>query len=282
MAIYRTISLTFWTDPKIADDFTPEDRYFYLYLFTNPHTNLAGCYEISLRQMVNETGYSKDTIERLLDRFNTVHKVISYSKDTKEILLFNWHKYNWTKSEKFRKPLLNEIQNIKDNGFKEYLIKIFNGEDVGYRIDTICINTNCSDTSVSVTDTDTVYINNKSINNNTNNIYTKHFEEVYNLYPRKEGKKKAYECYKARLKEGYSEEELLTATKNYAEECRKEKREKRYIKMASTFFGVNTPFVDFLKGGDSDDGDSTETHKLTDEELKAYEQFKIKGFMSEV
>lgn len=280
MAIYRTISLTFWTDPKIADDFTPEDRYFYLYLFTNPHTNLAGCYEISLRQMVNETGYSKDTIERLLDRFNTVHKVISYSKDTKEVLLFNWHKYNWTKSEKFRKPLLNEIQNIKDNGFKEYLIKIFNGEDVGYRIDTICINTNCSDTSVSVTDTDTVYINNKSINNTTNNIYTKHFEEVYNLYPRKEGKKKAYECYKARLKEGYSEEELLTATKNYAEECKKEKREKRYIKMASTFFGVNTPFVDFLKGGEEENnGNDSETHEFTDEELKAYEQFKIKGFM---
>lgn len=280
MAIYRTISLTFWTDPKIADDFTPEDRYFYLYLFTNPHTNLAGCYEISLRQMVNETGYSKDTIERLLDRFNTVHKVISYSKDTKEVLLFNWHKYNWTKSEKFRKPLLNEIQNIKDNGFKEYLIKIFNGEDVGYRIDTICINTNCSDTSVSVTDTDTIYINNKSINTTTNNIYTKHFEEVYNLYPRKEGKKKAYECYKARLKEGYSEEELLTATKNYAEECKKEKREKRYIKMASTFFGVNTPFVDFLKGGEEENnGNDSETHEFTDEELKAYEQFKIKGFM---
>lgn len=148
MAIYRNIQMSFWTDPKVADDFTPEDRYFYLYLFTNPHTNLCGCYEVSVRQMANETGYSKDTIERLLDRFSSVHRVVDYRKDTKEILLYNWHKYNWTKSEKFRKPLLAEIEKIKDVSFREYLTKLFNGEDVGYRIDTTCI-----DTTVTVTDT---------------------------------------------------------------------------------------------------------------------------------
>ena len=31
MAIYRNVSLSFWEDIKIVDDFTPEDRYFYLY-----------------------------------------------------------------------------------------------------------------------------------------------------------------------------------------------------------------------------------------------------------
>ena len=51
MALYRTIQISFWTDTKIVDDFTPEDKYFYLYLFTNPHTNLSGCYEISKNQM---------------------------------------------------------------------------------------------------------------------------------------------------------------------------------------------------------------------------------------
>ena len=63
MAIYRNISMSFWTDTKIIDEFTPEDKYFYLYLFTNPHTNLAGCYEISMKQIVTETGYSKETIK---------------------------------------------------------------------------------------------------------------------------------------------------------------------------------------------------------------------------
>ena len=167
MALYRTVCLTFWTDPKVADDFTPEDRYFYLYLFTNPHTNLCGCYEVSIRQMSNETGYSKDTIERLLVRFSTVHKVLKYCEETKEILLFNWHKYNWTRSEKFRKPLYAEIEKIKAFPFKEYLSKLFNGEEIGYGIDTTCIDTMCIDTSVTVTDT--VYSNIHSSSNDITN-----------------------------------------------------------------------------------------------------------------
>ena len=58
MAFYRNISINFWTDSKIDDDFTPEDKYFYLYLLTNPHTNICGCYEISMKQMERETGYN--------------------------------------------------------------------------------------------------------------------------------------------------------------------------------------------------------------------------------
>jgi hypothetical protein len=41
MAIYRTIHISFWTDTKVAVDFTPKERYFYLYLLTNPHTNIS-------------------------------------------------------------------------------------------------------------------------------------------------------------------------------------------------------------------------------------------------
>lgn len=66
------ISMDFWTDSKVVDDFTPEDRYIYLYCMTNPHTNLCGCYEVSIKQIANETGYNNDTVERLLKRLDTV------------------------------------------------------------------------------------------------------------------------------------------------------------------------------------------------------------------
>lgn len=151
MAIYRNIQMAFWTDIKVVDDFTPEDKFFYLYLLTNPHTNLCGCYEISVKQMADETGYSRDTIEKLLKRFAEVHKVAYYSQDTKELLVLNWHKYNWTASEKFRKPLLKEINSVKNDNFKGYLLDLFNGSDtvsVPYPYG--------SDTTVSVTDTVTV------------------------------------------------------------------------------------------------------------------------------
>ena len=86
-----------------------------------------------------------------------------------------------------------------------------------------------------------------------NNIYSVHFEELWSAYPRHKEKSKAYKCYQARLKDGFSEEELLTAVKNYAEECKKEHREEKYIKLCATFLGPNTPFVDYLKRGNNDD-----------------------------
>ena len=94
MAIYRNVSLTFWEDNKIVDDFTTEDRYFWLYLLTNPHTNLIGCYEVSIKQMSNETGLEISKIEELLIKFESVHEVILYSKGTKEKKIKNWNKYN--------------------------------------------------------------------------------------------------------------------------------------------------------------------------------------------
>ena len=152
MAIYRNVMMNFWTDRKVADDFTPEDRYFYLYLFTNPHTNLCGCYEISIKQTIAETGYSRDSIENLLKRFEEVHDVIRYSSKTGEVLILNWHKYNWTSSEKFRKPLLDQIRSIKSPDFKRYLLMVFESEN-----DTISIPYSYGiDTTDTVTDTVTV------------------------------------------------------------------------------------------------------------------------------
>lgn len=261
MALYRTIQMSFWTDIKVSETFTPEDKYFYLYLFTNPHTNLAGCYEISIRQIVNETGYSKDTVERLFERFSKVHKVAYYSQTTNEVLIVNWHKYNWTSSEKLRKPLDTQIRNIKNESFRKYLTEIFNCEDTvsipyRYPIDTYCIDTSvlfCSD------NTNT---NNNINNNKSKNIYSLRFEEAYKAYPRKGEKKKAYSCYQTRLKEGYTEDELISAAKKYAEQCEKEHREERYIKLASTFFGVNTPFVDYLPTKEEKSKDSIDVKKL--------------------
>ena len=129
MAQYRSIHSTFWTDSKVVDDFTPEDKLFYLYLMTNPHTSICGCYEISIKQMADETGYSKETVEKLIDRMMNTHGVISYSKDTKEVLILNWHKYNWTSSENVIKAINTSIKYIKFPVFKQYLQAIQDGID---------------------------------------------------------------------------------------------------------------------------------------------------------
>lgn len=123
MAVYRNIHLSFWTDNKVDDDFTPEDKYFYLYLLTNPQTNICGCYEISYGQARRYTGYSRETIERLLERFETVHNVIRFNPKTKEVLLLNWHKYNWSRSERTLVGIENVAYHIKTLEFKNYVFR---------------------------------------------------------------------------------------------------------------------------------------------------------------
>lgn len=159
MAVYRNISLSFWTDTKVEDTFTPEDKYMYLYLLTNPHTNICGCYEISTKQISRQTGYNTESVERIIDRMEKVHDVIRYCKDTHEMLIPNWGKYNWTTSEKLIKPITTAINAIKCAEFREYVGLLFDHID---EIHTVSIpypypiDTNCIDTTVSVSVTDTV------------------------------------------------------------------------------------------------------------------------------
>lgn len=89
--------------------------------------------------------------------------------------------------------------------------------------------------------------NEKNIKNEKkDNNYCPEFLEFWEIYPRKKEKAAANKQYLARLREGYSESELLEAAKRYAEECKKENREKKFTKLPKTFLGVNTPFVDYI------------------------------------
>lgn len=78
------------------------------------------------------------------------------------------------------------------------------------------------------------------------NKYTCAFEVLWAAYPRKKEKASAYKRYKARLSDGFSEDELLTAVKRYADECKVRNTEQRYIKLCSTFLSPDTPFSDYL------------------------------------
>ena len=126
MANYRNVSMAFWTDPKVVDDLTPEDRYAYLYCMTNPHTNLCGCYEVSIKQIAREIGYNEDSVERLLKRLDAVHNVLRYNAATKELLILNWCRYNWSESDKLNKPLLAEIRKVKCDRFRKFLADRYN------------------------------------------------------------------------------------------------------------------------------------------------------------
>lgn len=76
--------------------------------------------------------------------------------------------------------------------------------------------------------------------------YSPEFEKFWQVYPRKEGKGEAYKKYKARLNDGYKEQELFISAENYAKRCVTEHTEVKYIKQAKTFLSDSTPFLDYL------------------------------------
>ena len=65
-------------------------------------------------------------MQHLLRRLDNSHNVLRYDAGTKELLILNWFRYNWTASEKLNKPLLNEIRKVKCDRFREYLAARYN------------------------------------------------------------------------------------------------------------------------------------------------------------
>lgn len=131
----RFIESNMWNDSKFADDFTPEDKYFWLMLLTTRYGNLTGCFEFSIKQMARDSGYNTETIEKLIIRFIKEHKMIDYDYDTKEILILNWHKYNWTKSPKFEVSLKKYANEIKNEKFRNHILSSYKQ----YTSDTVSI-----------------------------------------------------------------------------------------------------------------------------------------------
>jgi hypothetical protein len=84
---------------------------------TNTRTSQCGIYEIPLKVMEMETGYNRETVEKLVKRFEEYGKV-KYDISTKEIMLTNWLKYNMTKSPKVIACIKKELFGIKTSEFK--------------------------------------------------------------------------------------------------------------------------------------------------------------------
>jgi DnaD/phage-associated family protein len=119
MAKYRQLYTEFWSDSFVLE-LTPEEKYFYLYLISNSKTTQCGIYEISKRTIETDTGYNRETVEKLIQRFCDYKKIL-YCDDTKELMVINWIKYNVPNNLNAIKCVNKEISKIKHKEFVEIL-----------------------------------------------------------------------------------------------------------------------------------------------------------------
>lgn len=132
MAIYRPIQVSFWHDNFVIN-LTPEEKFFYLYLMTNEKTTQCGIYEIPLRIIEMDTGYNRETVTKLLERF-TEYEKIKYNFETGELMILNWVKHNKPDSRNIITCIEKELKLVKDNSFKECFYSLC--KEYGYAIDT--------------------------------------------------------------------------------------------------------------------------------------------------
>lgn len=144
MSKYRQVQVSFWQDSFVLD-LTPEEKYFYIYLMTNSKASQIGIYELPKRIIETETGYNRETVEKLLYRFVEYGK-IAYNDATKEIMLLNWVRHNWNNSPKVVSRVETELKAVKHIPFALSYIEIANqikADTVSiqypYSIDSLCI-----------------------------------------------------------------------------------------------------------------------------------------------
>lgn len=115
MTIKRIVDVSFWEDPQVIDHFSIEDRYFYLYLLTNPNTTQLGIYTLPIKTISDKTGFSREVVLTLLDRFQEKLQVIRYSKKTQEIAVLNSLRTSIVKGGVAVERLLKkEVAQVKD------------------------------------------------------------------------------------------------------------------------------------------------------------------------
>lgn len=249
MAVKRVVSTDFWNDSKVSDMFSAEDKYFMLYLLTNPHTTQLGIYELPITKVANELGYSKDVVKVLLDRFESKYDLIKYNKQTNEIAIKNYLRHSIVKGGKpVMDCLLKEEKKVKD---KSLLTYIFN-------------NLNNYDDSLNITVKDFISNINNLYNDNDNerivNVSSKDSEDIeknygiiYNSYPKKVGKAKGYDLYKGWLKGRdisgrkvkLSNKQIWSAIAKYKHQLEENGTEQQYIKNFDTF--MNKAILDYVE-----------------------------------
>lgn len=254
--IARIVSTGFWEDPKVVNDFSPEDKYFMLYLLTNPHTSQLGIYQLVPKKAAFELGYSIDAVNVLLERFETKYDIIRYSRETSEIAIKNFLKYSVVKGGKpVMDCLLKEEQQVKDKSLLSYIYSnLHNNTNVNTTITEYLehLNNTLSTNSINNSnDNDNDNENERIVDESlTNRQDAKEavenlFEEVWKLYPKKKGKGQVSKKKKDVLfRIGYGE--LSRCIERYKKYIVDKGVEEQYVMHGSTFF--NSGYVDYLDG----------------------------------
>lgn len=125
MAKQRMINTKIWEDAWF-NQLDPIEKLFFIYLLTNPMTNIIGVYELSKGTIGRSTGLESRVVDEILSRFEKAGKVF-YQEGW--VILKNFIKHQNYKSPKIKAGIEAEMANLPQD-IRKFV-------DEGYGIDTL-------------------------------------------------------------------------------------------------------------------------------------------------
>ena len=105
MAKQRIVNTKFWDDSYIAG-LTSTEKLLFLYLITNPLTNISGVYELPLKRVVFDTRIGAEKIDTTFKKFQADGKLVVADG---WVGIVNFIKYQ-TPNPKIRQGILSELK----------------------------------------------------------------------------------------------------------------------------------------------------------------------------
>lgn len=232
MAIKRIVSTEFWTDKKVVEQFTPEDKLFFLYLLTNPHTTQLGIYAFIPKIAAFEIGYSKDTVLSLIERFER-YGIVMFSTLSSEIAVKNYLKHSIVKGgTPVYDLLVKEANQVKDKDLLRFVLSA-NSDSLNNTVRQFVSDMENEDDNDNDNDNDNDDSYHESLDQNDANA----FDVFWKSYPRKVSKQAAETAFKKvmRKKDHPSVEKILESVDAHKKTLAWKKDNGQYIPHASTF-----------------------------------------------
>ena len=134
MSTQRYIDTSFWDDSWVQE-LDPSEKLLYIYLLTNPLTNIAGVMELTVKRICFDTGFNSDTVTHILRKFEEAKKVYRFDN---YIIIRNFPKHQQLKSDNVIKGIAAILSKLPDK-LLCFLEEIDYQFDIKGTFDTLCI-----------------------------------------------------------------------------------------------------------------------------------------------
>ena len=109
MSTQRYISTSFWDDEWVHK-LDPSEKLMYMYLMTNPLTNIAGVYKLSENRIGYDTGFNENTIRHIMEKFEKAGKAF---RNGEYVSLPSWPKHQkWQTKESIKSGIISILDDL--------------------------------------------------------------------------------------------------------------------------------------------------------------------------